>query len=212
MRQQIITDLYNSRELKDVISKMQPEHLRDELLSEVMLVVCNLPEERLFQMNNDGYLKFYVIRTILNMIKSNDSTFHNKFRKVYEEVPNIVETPSDFEIMEAKFEKVEEFHDKLPFYENNLLKYYLKYNCKAKKLSNDTGIPVRSIYETISKIKRKAKMSDLFNEKIKFTIECEIDIPKEWDIDQILDELDKIFKKVQENKENKFTPICYKIS
>jgi hypothetical protein len=55
-------------------------------------------------------------------------------------------------------------------------------------------------------------MSDLFNEKIKFTIECEIDVPKEWDIDQILDELDKVFKKVQENKENKFTPICYKIS
>lgn len=212
MRQQIITDLYNSRELKDVISKMHPEHLRDELLSEVMLVVCQLPEERLLQMNSDGYLKFYVIRTILNMIKSNDSTFHNKFRKVYEEVPNIVDEVSDIEIMEDKFEKVSDFHDGLPFYEKNLLKYYLEYNCKAKKLSNDTGIPVRSIYETIYKIKRKAKMADLFNEKIKFTIECEIDVPKEWDIDQILDELDKIFKKIQENKENKFIPICYKIS
>lgn len=212
MRQQIITDLYNSRELKDVISKMHPEHLRDELLSETLLVVCQLPEERLLQMNADGYLKFYVIRTILNMIKSNDSTFHNKFRKVYEEVPNIVEEVSDIEIMEDKFEKVSDFHDGLPFYEKNLLKYYLEYNCKAKKLSNDTGIPVRSIYETIYKIKRKAKMADLFNEKIKFTIECEIDVPKEWDIDQILDELDKIFKKIQENKENKFIPICYKIS
>jgi predicted HAD superfamily phosphohydrolase len=212
MRQQIITDLYNSRELKDVISKMNPEHLREELLSEVMLVVCNLSEDRLFQMHNDGYLKFYVIRTILNMIKSNDSGFHNKFRKIYEQVPNIVEVKSDYEIMEEKFEKAEEFQENLPFYEKNLLKYYIQYNCKAKKLSNDTGIPVRSIYETISKIKRKAKMSDLFNEKIKFTIECEIDVPKEWDIDQIIDELDKIFKKIQENKQNKFIPICYKIS
>ena len=191
---------------------MHPEHLREDLLSETMLVLCNLPEERLLQMNADGYLKFYVIRTILNMIKSNDSTFHNKFRKVYEEVPNIVDEVSDIEIMEDKFEKVSDFHEGLPFYEKNLLKYYLEYNCKAKKLSNDTGIPVRSIYETIYKIKRKAKMADLFNEKIKFTIECEIDVPKEWDIDQILDELDKIFKKIQENKENKFIPICYKIS
>ena len=190
---------------------MHPEHLREDLLSETMLVLCNLPEERLLQMNADGYLKFYVIRTILNMIKSNDSTFHNKFRKVYEEVPNIVDEVSDIEIMEDKFEKVSDFHEGLPFYEKNLLKYYLEYNCKAKKLSNDTGIPVRSIYETIYKIKRKAKMADLFNEKIKFTIECEIDVPKEWDIDQILDELDKIFKKIQENKENKFIPICYKI-
>jgi hypothetical protein len=212
MRQQIITDLYNSKELKDVISKMNPEHLREDLLSETMLVLCNLSEERLMQMHNDGYLKFYVIRTILNMIKSNDSGFYNKYRKVFEEVPNLPETVSDNDIMEEKYEKVEDFHDNLPFYEKNLLKYYIQYNCKAKKLSNDTGIPVRSIYDTINKIKRKAKMSDLFNEKIKFTIECEIDIPKEWDIDQILDELDKVFKKIQENKENKFTPICYKIS
>ena len=132
MRQQIITDLYNSKELKEVISKMHPEHLREDLLSETMLVLCNLPEERLLKMHDDGYLKFYVIRTILNMIKSNDSTFHNKFRKVYEEVPNIVEAPSDVDIMEAKFEKVEDFHDNLPFYENNLLKYYLKYNFQIK--------------------------------------------------------------------------------
>jgi len=212
MRTQIITTIYNSKELKDVISKMNPSHLRDELLSEVMLVVCQLDEERLIRMHEEGYLKYYVIRTILNMVRSNDSQFHNKFRMVYDELKGIdFKDTEDASLFEEQLKKAEEFHNSLPFYENKLIESYIELDNNANKLSKETGIPVRSIYHTIKMIKDKAKKRDRNKQKIKFNIECSMTFPEEVDTDEILDGLDLVFKSITEIKNKNFKPICLKI-
>ena len=212
MRTQIITDIYNSKELKEVISKMNPSHLRDELLSEVMLVVCQLDESRLYKMHEEGYLKYYVIRTILNMVRSNDSQFHSKFRNIVEDIKGI-ELPDidDTELIEEKLKNVEEFHSELPFYENKLLESYIELGNNANKLSKGTGIPVRSIYHTIKLIREKYKKRERKKQKIKFSIECTMSFPEGADTDEILDGLDLIFRSIEEMKDKNFKPICYKI-
>lgn len=210
-REQIITDIYNSKELKEVISKMNPQSLRDDLLSEVMLVVCQLDEERLFKMHEEGYLKYYVIRTILNMVRSNDSTFHNKFRLIHSELNGIDVLDKNDDVYEELIVKTEEFHSSLPFYENALLKSYVELNNNAKKLSKETGIPVRSIYHTLKAIKVKAKTIDKKQKKLKFNIECEMKISDDINTDEILDLFDEIFKSIIDMKYKKFKPLCLKI-
>lgn len=212
-RDSIISEIFHSSELKQVINKMNPAHLRDELLSEVMLVICQLPEERLIQMYEDGYLKYYVVRTILNMMQSDKSSFFFKFRNSPTEFNNEIEIVDEgWDVgREAKFDMVEKFHNSLPFYENKLLEYYTEYNNKATKLARETKIPVRSIYHTIKQIKRKAKQMENTN-KIKFNIECQIELPNDYDTDEIMMELDKIYKMIEDLKNKKFTPICYRIS
>jgi hypothetical protein len=208
----IITEIFHSSELKQVINKMNPAHLRDELLSEVMLVICQLPEERLIQMYEDGYLKYYVVRTILNMMQSDKSSFFFKFRNSPVEFNNEIDVVDEgFDIKrEAKFDKVEKFHKSLPFYENKLLEYYTEYNNKATKLARETHIPVRSIYHTIKQIKKKARQMENTN-TIKFNIECQIELPNDYDVDEIMNELDKIWKMIEDIKNKKFEPICYRI-
>jgi hypothetical protein len=191
---------------------MNPQNLRDDLLSEVMLVVCQLEEGRLFKMHEEGYLKYYVIRTILNMMRSNDSTFYNKFRLIHSELNGIdILDKNDGNIYEELIVKTEEFHTSLPFYENALLKSYVELNNNAKKLSKETGIPVRSIYHTLKAIKGKAKMIDKKQKKIKFNIECEMKVSADINTDDLLDLFDEILKSIMEMKYKKFKPICLKI-
>ena len=65
---------------------MQPEELRDDLKAEVILVVCEIDENRLKQMQETGQLVFFVVRIILNMVKSTTSRFYKKFRITNDEL------------------------------------------------------------------------------------------------------------------------------
>jgi hypothetical protein len=88
-RSEIITELYESADINQAIGKMQPYELQDDLRQEVFLVLCEMDEERLLKMYEDGYLKYFVVRTIVNMAKSDRSNFARTFRKVYEEVGDL---------------------------------------------------------------------------------------------------------------------------
>lgn len=59
---------------------MEPDHLREDLKSEVILIICELPEERLMALYESKGLEFYTVKVILNLIKSNTSPFAKMFR------------------------------------------------------------------------------------------------------------------------------------
>lgn len=80
-RNEIIADLYNSREFKETILKMNPAHLQDDLKSEVMLILCEKEENEIISIYESGGLKYYTVRIILNLIQSSTSPFYKKFRQ-----------------------------------------------------------------------------------------------------------------------------------
>ena len=80
----IILELWESRELKEAIDKMQPEDLREDLRSELFKVLCEMDEERLIDMRSRNVLKFYLVRTMVNMMQSNTSQFYRTYRKPLE--------------------------------------------------------------------------------------------------------------------------------
>jgi hypothetical protein len=84
-RNQIIEDLFTGKNFNDCLSKMNPAALRDDLKQEVALIVCELPEEKLIQLKQQGQLEFYVVRIILNLVKNKYSSFTKKFRKIHEQ-------------------------------------------------------------------------------------------------------------------------------
>jgi hypothetical protein len=71
---------------------MQPEELRDDLKAEVILVVCEIDESRLQQMQETGGLVFFVVRIILNMVKSTTSKFYKKYRVINLQLEPIYDT------------------------------------------------------------------------------------------------------------------------
>ena len=78
-KNEVITNLYNSKNFNDCIGKMEPEYLREDLKSEVLSVVCEWSEEKVIGLHERKELDFYVVRVILNQIKSKTSNLFKGF-------------------------------------------------------------------------------------------------------------------------------------
>jgi hypothetical protein len=83
MKNTILSDLYQSKELAELINKMHPEHLREDLKQELFLTLCETQDQKIIDLHNRKQLKFYVTRIVLNMIASNTSPFYKKYRRFF---------------------------------------------------------------------------------------------------------------------------------
>lgn len=148
-REQIIHDLYISKDINESIGKMQPYELQEDLKQEVFLVLCEMSEDRLFQMYNDGYLKYFIVRTILNMAKSDRSNFARTFRRVYEPIEDIGSTePYDESLTTKLYASMEILH----WYEKEIFRLFSETG-NLLQVSRDTNIPYRSLLKTIKKVR-----------------------------------------------------------
>lgn len=89
-RNEIISTLYESKEIAQALRKMQPASLREELKQEMFMALCNISDEKFWGIyNNNGIpgLKFWLVRTMLNMIYSTglNTPFFRHFRQKNEE-------------------------------------------------------------------------------------------------------------------------------
>jgi hypothetical protein len=148
----IIQEMYLSTDINDAIGKMNPIDLQDDLRQEVFLVLCEMDEEKLFEMYDGGYLKYFIVRTILNMAKSDRSNFYKKFRQVYQEIPITYEIKKE-DYDEGLMNKLEKGLEVLHWYEAELLKLYANNGKNLLAISRETKIPYRSLIKTIRKAK-----------------------------------------------------------
>lgn len=186
MRDKILTDLFKSKEFNDCISKMKPEHLQDDLKGEVMLILCEMEEGKLMDLHYKGVLRFYTVRTILNLIQSTTSPFYKKFRlKSYdlgilrdqttyevasEEINNMeltkYATRFSYDSIAEDLDEEKERQlkeclaldeiDNLFWYDRDITKLYLKLGT-YRKVEEETGIPFESIYKTVQKVCKELK-------------------------------------------------------
>lgn len=151
-RESIILELWNSQELIDAISKMKPEDLQEDLRCELFKVLCEMDEDRLIDMRKRNVLKFYIVRTMLNMMQSKTSQFYKTYRKPLEEELIVYDRDEDM------LNRVEDELSKLHWYKAELLRVYaIKHNGNAKELSRVTGIPYMSIHRELKLTKKELK-------------------------------------------------------
>lgn len=155
MRNKIIEELYLNSDINNAISKMQPYSLQEDLRQEVFLVLCEMQEDRLLKMYNEGYLKYFIVRTILNMAKSDRSNFAKQFRQVYQEIPVTYEEEKEYD--ESIFDKLDKSLSVLHWYEIGIMKLYAENGGNILEISRDTKIPYRSLLKTIRKVKNLLK-------------------------------------------------------
>jgi hypothetical protein len=160
VKNEILTEYWNLKEVNDAFSKMQPEELQYDLKAEVFLVLCEMNDEKLIGMYERNELKFYIVRTMLNMIKSDRSSFYKNYRNHIEIDNNIISKEMYKLHSEASdiVDKLEKNLDNLHWYNKELLKLYaLEFKKNAKELSRKTGIPYMSIVRTLHKTKTEMK-------------------------------------------------------
>jgi hypothetical protein len=150
----IIEQLYADKDIAQAIGKMQPVDLQDDLRQEMFMVLCEMDEKKLMDMHEKGFLKFYLVRTMLSMIKSDRSTFFNKFRKQVEEWSVQYDSKEDEPYpMDEMIYKLNKSMDILHWYEKEIFKLYSESGMNIMELSRNTKIPYRSLSLTIKKVK-----------------------------------------------------------
>lgn len=157
VKNKILAEYWALKEVNDAFSKMHPEELQYDLKAEVFLVLCEMNEEKLIGMYERNELKFYIVRTMLNMIKSDRSNFYKSYRNYTEYVDNDTEVIVDFDKLDL-VDKLEKNLEGLHWYNKEILKLYaIDFKKNAKELSRKTGIPYMSIVRTINKTKKQMK-------------------------------------------------------
>lgn len=168
-RNQIIGLLYESKEIAQALRKMQPASLREELRQEMFMALCGIPDDKFWSIYNNnglGGLKFWLVRTMLNMVYSNsiNQPFFRHFRQKNEEYNPSHESVNfdslNEEIQEKRellFNRIEEGRKQLSWYENTLLDTYMDLGFNQKELSRKTKIPYQSVIKTIVIIKKKLR-------------------------------------------------------
>jgi len=154
IKNDILTELWNSKEVNDAIKKMHPVDLQEDLKSEVFLIIAELPDDKLINLYEKGYIKFYMVRIILNLATGTDKRYYGKYRNFVEYVEKDKEDVKDIDLTEDVVKQV----NNLYWYEKEILHLYaIEFNQNAKELSRAIGIPYMSIIRTINKIKQELK-------------------------------------------------------
>lgn len=188
-KNQIITALFTGKNFNDCLAKMEPDHLREDLRQEVILVICELSDERIYQLNKDGALEFFTVRVILNQIKSKTSPFYKKYRNTIlcyvDDVTDMAEgrnintglTTNNETFIEEKEERrlreeIEDIAlseiDSLHWYNKGLIELYMRHG-NFRAIEAETGIPLSSCYKTIKKSLKQIKYRVKGEDKLVFT-------------------------------------------
>ncbi len=205
--------MYLDKDISQAISKMQPVELQDDLRQEIFLVLCEMNDERLCGMWTSGYLKYFIVRTMLNMAKSDRSTFFNMFRKSFTEYCDNYEKADIISGVDEEMDgKLKKSMGELHWYEKNVFEQYAENGRNILKLSRDTKIPYRSLFKTVTKVKKKLSKAvrkedntqkKLIGNFIHAGLDVVIDINKETDMDALLDIMDEVNEYIREKIEGR---------
>lgn len=161
-KNEVIEKLFISKNFNDCINKMEPDHLRDDLRSEVMLIMCECDESKILYLHEKNELQFFVVRVILNLARSSSSPFAKKFRQqtiefdmqdhpVHDsnEIVNRFEKETKEEVLINYLIELREGKEAgLYWYNAGLLKLYLEHG-SYRAIEKETGIPYISCYKNI---------------------------------------------------------------
>lgn len=152
-KNEILTKFFASREFNNCINRMKPAYLREDLKSEVLLILCEEEEWFLHELYTRGELVYWAVRIIMNMMKSTSSPFFEKFRLQVAELPPGYDAEDYYDEQHYReLEKLEQrafdMIDELHWYKAELIKLYRRLG-SYREVSRQTGIPFQSVQRAV---------------------------------------------------------------
>ena len=145
---QLITKTSQDKELRQICRKIGG-NLSDDLFQELMIILLEYNQEKLIDIYNKGYYKWFLVKTLTNQFNSNSSPFNKKYRP--KDIDYIISDSYDHSI-DIMIDKVNNKLNQLHWYDRELFKAYIE-SGSYRKLSKQTDIPFNSISRTINNVK-----------------------------------------------------------
>lgn len=174
-RNEILIEVYSNELFRGYAAKFYP-HLADEMVSELIVSLCTLSDERLIELHTKKELTYYSIAIIRNMAINPYSPFSKKFLSDNLEINDDVLESIDEDCNEMLYTDVDDLikdvNDFLKertdtiagaWYDESLFNMHFNKDDAAsfRAMSKITDIPVSSIYHSVK------KTQDLINDKFK---------------------------------------------
>jgi hypothetical protein len=182
-KNEIISNLYKSKLFQDCINRIEPHYLREDLKSEVIVILLEKSNEQIIDLYASEKLQCYAKNIAYNLLKfKKGNGFHKQYRtittdvipeQIYPElngrvVKEIIEEPIYATLLNVKslsgsntFTWIHELCDTLTPYQQNILSLYMKFE-SFRVIERETGIPWESVYKTFNKaiaaIRKKNKI------------------------------------------------------
>jgi len=158
---EILEEIYTKGSIYDeIIDNIigEKNQLKSELLSEISLYYL-LNKEKIEDVYNKGYFKYYFINTVKNQFWSNTSSFHKNIR-----IPNNKEISDiKYDIIEDNTSIEEKIHleeriDNLQiiksncgmtWFESQMLREYFDHNKTYRKIEDEYGLDHCLVFKTV---------------------------------------------------------------
>lgn len=157
MKNDIISELYQSKEVNELISKIRPVELQDDLKQYAFAVLLEKPDAFIIELHNKKQLRYFLVKIISNSVFSNRSGFL-KIHKLSDnaDIDVIADIPVDNSSMHEVIGKIHAEIKNVYWYNAELLNLYSEHG-SYRKVSEITNIPVKSVYNAIKHAKETIK-------------------------------------------------------
>lgn len=159
---EIVKQIYNHPDICSLISKIQPESIRDDLRQEIAITLLEQPCDRIASLFAENNLVRYAIRTCWIMATSKTSEFYRKYRRKelveaiqYLHIINSNIATSDANVLQrAVCDKAQ-----IDIYNDHEVRIFNKFVelGSARKVAKYFGIPVNHVCNVVNKVKQELK-------------------------------------------------------
>lgn len=150
LTEEFVHAVMNDQSLMSYMKRLAGQNWED-CRQELLLIISEKTEDELKTIQ--PYFNFWCVRVITNM--NGNSGLMKKYRTKPIEVHEL-EAVSDEYTKRVSADQVEEDLKKLTWYEREMFKSYIEEG-DLRSVSNSTGIPLTSVWETVSNVKFKLK-------------------------------------------------------
>jgi organic radical activating enzyme len=162
----IILDLYRTGEIrKACLTITGGNPLWRDLEQETVMILLEKDPDKIAKMHQQKYLRFYIVRLIMNLYRGNNNQFAKKYRHHEERTevdPEIESNAKDYDplldhLWTIAQQEMDSWAKDGAFpYDKELLNLLMQTG-NMKAMSRETGIPYRSIIYSIEQAKAKIK-------------------------------------------------------
>lgn len=136
--------------------------LKPELISELSISFLE-NGEKIEQIYNQGYFKYYFINCVKNQVHSNTSSFHKNIRIQDTEIfDNYLEMGDDTDLedkieVEEKLNQIQEIYNitKKSWFEDKMWEEYFVNNKTYRQIEKEYGLDHCLVFHNVKKIKQK---------------------------------------------------------
>ena len=175
MRDKILSDLFKSRFINDLLTTITSNHpLKEELRSELFLILSEMSSEKIERAFNENYLNYLCVSIVKNQYHSSTSSFHKTFRK-WKGVEGVdlenIEDESDWSEREGMLKLVEDIVEKrLNMVDKELFKIYYKMGRYDRELGDLRDKDCKKATSSYRKMEKKLSLEAIPGQK-KVTID-----------------------------------------